>query len=125
LEPSLNKLEWTPEEDQLLVAKHHEFGPKWSQLTGFFQSRTDKDLKNRFNKIQRTAVKAGVTVDQRIGFVRERPVPRFLDVALSERDQSEGVEIEAVAGGHCSGTSGRPVPRRIVCAPPGEKAGKR
>jgi hypothetical protein len=32
LEPSINKLEWTPQEDQLLMEKHHDLGPRWAQI---------------------------------------------------------------------------------------------
>lgn len=54
LEPNINRKGWTKEEDDLLLEKHAELGPKWAQLTSFFQNRTDIDLKNRFHKIQRS-----------------------------------------------------------------------
>jgi hypothetical protein len=58
LEPSINKGDWTEAEDQLLVVKYHEIGPKWAQIAAFFASRTDIDLKNRFQRIQRVMKKA-------------------------------------------------------------------
>ena len=54
LEPNINRKGWTKEEDDILLEKYAELGPKWAQLTSFFQNRTDIDLKNRFHKIQRS-----------------------------------------------------------------------
>jgi hypothetical protein len=53
LEPSINRGEWTEAEDDLLVSKHRELGPKWSQISAFFVSRTAVDLKNRYQRIKR------------------------------------------------------------------------
>jgi hypothetical protein len=57
LEPSINKGDWMEAEDELLVVKYHEIGPKWAQIAAFFASRTDIDLKNRFQRIQRVMKK--------------------------------------------------------------------
>ena len=54
LEPNINRKGWTSEEDELLVEKYREFGPKWAQITAFFENRTDIDLKNRYHKIERS-----------------------------------------------------------------------
>jgi hypothetical protein len=53
LEPSINRGDWTLDEDNLLLSKYDEIGPKWAQISAFFRSRTDIDLKNRFHRIQR------------------------------------------------------------------------
>jgi hypothetical protein len=53
LEPTINRGDWTLDEDNLLLAKYDEIGPKWAQISAFFRSRTDIDLKNRFHRIQR------------------------------------------------------------------------
>jgi hypothetical protein len=53
LEPSINRGDWTVDEDHLLLSKYDEVGPKWAQISAFFRSRTDIDLKNRFHRIQR------------------------------------------------------------------------
>lgn len=48
---------WSPEEDELLIAKVQEYGKKWSKIASFFVSRTDINLKNRYKKIIRTMAK--------------------------------------------------------------------
>jgi hypothetical protein len=41
---------WTPAEDQLVIAKYHEFGPKWVRIATFLAGRTGNDVKNRWHK---------------------------------------------------------------------------
>ena len=56
LQPSLQQpanMEWTKEEDTLLIQKMNEFGTKWSQIAKFFPFRTDINVKNRFHRLQR------------------------------------------------------------------------
>lgn len=47
--PGISRDEWTPEEEQLLIQKHEEFGSHWSKISRFFQGRTGTALKNRWN----------------------------------------------------------------------------
>ena len=49
LSPRINVTKWTEEEDKLLIQKHSEFGPHWKRIAVFFNSRTDVNIKNRFN----------------------------------------------------------------------------
>jgi hypothetical protein len=44
------KHSWTPAEEQLVIAKHHEFGPKWVQIATFLHGRSGNDVKNRWHK---------------------------------------------------------------------------
>ena len=53
LSPALNNGPFTPEEDQLLLEKHRELGPKWVKIAKFFQGRTDTSIKNRFIVLKR------------------------------------------------------------------------
>ena len=53
LSPHICKEPWTKEEDDLLLKKYKELGPKWKKLSSFFKSRTDINLKNRWNLLQR------------------------------------------------------------------------
>jgi hypothetical protein len=39
---------WSQSEDDLLRQKHSEFGPKWAQISPFFNGRSDVALKNRW-----------------------------------------------------------------------------
>ena len=44
-----NKKCWTVEEDDLLLLKYAEIGPKWSTLSKFFKKRSDISVKNRYH----------------------------------------------------------------------------
>lgn len=51
--PSLNRSSWTREEDEILLEKYKEYGPKWSQISKYFQHRTDINIKTRFSVLTR------------------------------------------------------------------------
>jgi hypothetical protein len=53
LAPGLRRDEWTEDEDQLLLKKHAELGPKWNQISKFFDRRSDIALRNRHMTISR------------------------------------------------------------------------
>jgi hypothetical protein len=71
LEPGLNRPQWTPSEDNLLLEKYDAIGPKWAQLALFFQGRTDIDVKNRYHRIKRSIAAMAETLEPRR---RSRPV---------------------------------------------------
>ena len=49
LAPGIRNDPWTQEEDNLLVQKVNEIGPKWAEIAKFFNGRTDNSVKNRYN----------------------------------------------------------------------------
>ena len=52
LRPQLFKGEWTPEEDQEIWDRVQEMGTKWAQVSEqYMPSRTDNDIKNRWNSV--------------------------------------------------------------------------
>lgn len=53
LSPGLVKGHWTAEEDDLLLSKIHEVGPKWVRISRFFPNRSDVSLKNRWLQLSR------------------------------------------------------------------------
>lgn len=53
LAPNLNKSPFSREEDELILEKYKEIGPKWVKMTKYFQNRTDFSLKNRWQYIDR------------------------------------------------------------------------
>lgn len=44
---------WTPEDDDLLMKKYDEIGPKWHLLSTFFTGRSTNSIKNRFIMLKR------------------------------------------------------------------------
>ena len=48
LQPHLINGPWTVEEDNMLIEKYGEMGPKWAKMTEFFYSRSDVNLKNHW-----------------------------------------------------------------------------
>mgnify|MGYP001054217009 CR=1 FL=1 len=51
LAPEIINGAWTEAEDELLRQKYEEFGPKWSKISTFFQSRSDVNIKNHWNTL--------------------------------------------------------------------------
>lgn len=49
LRPGCNKGPWTEEEYELLKQKVMELGPKWTEISTFFNGRTGINIKNRWN----------------------------------------------------------------------------
>lgn len=47
--PGVFKGQWTREEDDLLLFKYKELGPRWTKMSTFFQKRNANSLKNRWN----------------------------------------------------------------------------
>ncbi|OHT10820.1 Myb-like DNA-binding domain containing protein [Tritrichomonas foetus] len=47
--PGFVKNQWTEKEDQILLQKYHEYGPKWTKIMKFFAGRSAVNIKNRFN----------------------------------------------------------------------------
>jgi hypothetical protein len=58
LSPDVTNGPWTVEEEQLLLRKHVEFGPRWRRISLFFVGRTEINVKSRFLLIQRRLQKA-------------------------------------------------------------------
>ena len=53
LSPNVNNGVWSKEEDDLLLKKYNELGPKWKQLCPYFEHRTNVNIKNRFLYLMR------------------------------------------------------------------------
>ena len=53
LSPDISNEPWTQYEDEMLVEKYKEFGPKWKYISTFFKNRTDINIKNRWQFRQR------------------------------------------------------------------------
>ncbi|KAJ2847175.1 hypothetical protein GGI22_006052, partial [Coemansia erecta] len=53
LDPDIERSNWTPEEDRMLLDKFAEFGTQWQKIATFFQGRPGLHCRNRWRKIQR------------------------------------------------------------------------
>ena len=53
LAPGLNKADWLPEEDNLLIDLVSKYGQKWKAFAPYFTGRPEISLKNRFRLLQR------------------------------------------------------------------------
>ena len=53
INPALRNDPWTFEEDQLLVDKYAEFGPRWNRIAKFFTNRSDNSIRNRWQLMLR------------------------------------------------------------------------
>jgi hypothetical protein len=64
LSPAVNQRPWTRDEDLLLLAKVQEHGFLWKLIPTFFNSRTDINVKSRWNLIQRHLQRANGALNQ-------------------------------------------------------------
>jgi myb proto-oncogene protein len=53
LDPSINKTEFTPEEDEIICKKFEELGSKWSIISKSLPGRTDNSVRTRFQALKR------------------------------------------------------------------------
>lgn len=53
LSPNVSKKEWTNEEDDRLLELVNTYGHKWAKISQYFSGRTDINIKNRFNLLDR------------------------------------------------------------------------
>jgi hypothetical protein len=49
LDPSNTKEPWTPEEDEMLINLHNQYGNQWVKIASLMKGRSDNSIKNRWN----------------------------------------------------------------------------
>ncbi|ORZ19635.1 hypothetical protein BCR42DRAFT_410159 [Absidia repens] len=55
LDPSIDRSDWTADEDARLTTKFEEFGSQWQKIAQFFDGRPGLHCRNRWRKLQRIA----------------------------------------------------------------------
>lgn len=63
---------WTPDEERLLYEKVEMYGRKWKYLTNFFFGRTDINIKNHYNFLQKKKEKEILKEKYKNNFSNER-----------------------------------------------------
>jgi hypothetical protein len=53
LNPNLYRGEWTPVDDDLLMQRYAEHGPRWVRLARFFPGRSKNSVRNRFLQLSK------------------------------------------------------------------------
>jgi hypothetical protein len=74
LSPEVGNGPWTAEEEKLLLEKYRELGAVWKHIASFFISRTDINVKSRWQLMQRRARKK--SVKQMVETAAQPPLPR-------------------------------------------------
>jgi hypothetical protein len=58
--PALNKENWTPQEDAVLIQQQRVFGNVWSQIAQFLPGRSPNSVKNRWSWLSRHTISASL-----------------------------------------------------------------
>jgi hypothetical protein len=60
LSPEVSFAPWTTDEEAILTRKFIEFGPRWRVIASFFSTRSDVNIKNHWQLMQRRARRGGM-----------------------------------------------------------------
>lgn len=96
LAPDVVHSEWTIEEEKKLMTLISQIGKAWAQLGKYFPGRTDVDLKNHWNKLQRHAKK--IQPQQTIPDVPDLTQIKVDDVQMPSMPQIEPQEEQKPDG---------------------------
>lgn len=89
LRPSINKDEWTKEEEKIFNLLYKQMGNKWSKIASFLPGRTEGQVKNRFyaqfrkkvpNKEGTSSPRGTILSNQTGDAIEIEEMPRLIDV---------------------------------------------
>ena len=92
LSPTVKNNEWTEQEDMLLVQKRKELGPKWKEISKFFDGRTDINIKSRFNVLKRKVMRRESLLNSQVFPVQQKPITPNPE-PVSIKCQNENVQF--------------------------------
>jgi hypothetical protein len=107
LDPSIKKVAWSPEEDEVILSGIQQIGMRWADLSRLLPGRSDNAIKNRWNSAlkRRSIPQLTLQIDQIVdqpGFVPPFSVDQIQALlaahseaaaaAINERENSRGEE---------------------------------
>jgi hypothetical protein len=90
--PALNKDNWSPQEDAILVQQQRVYGNVWARIAQFLPGRSPNSVKNRWSWLSRHAVASALALRMIPAVVPRPPPPR---IVLPEF--ARGVDLTAPA----------------------------
>lgn len=94
LDPNINRLKFSKEEDLFIIRKWKEIGPKWQQISKDFQGRSENMIKNRFYSHLKKK------------FAPETSLPSTNEISID----ATGIEAESIMETDCTIKSSREKP---------------
>jgi hypothetical protein len=94
LSPALNKDNWTPQEDAVLIQQQRIYGNVWSRIAQFLPGRSPNSVKNRWSWLSRHAISSALAMRMIPMLAQaQRPVSPHPRIVLPEL--SRGQEFTA------------------------------
>ena len=87
---------WTSDEDDLLYKKYREFGPRWKEISRFFEKRTEVHVKNRWRLLQRAELrKARESCKEVLKQANHQrlPIPRSAKIWCATQKQADSEHV--------------------------------